>query len=564
MSSRTTKRQINELCGILSTMLQKGETAEGITSGESDKACIRLAAAKSVLRLAQRWDFHISPEIFHFIILRAKDDSSLVRRSLLDKTHKLLKEHAIPSRYASAFAMATSDCLKDLQDDSSKYIAEFVKDYSREAQVRQISGVQEGLNTDFPAYIVVANCLDRGILLRNRNPCFPPDDCQDENAYAQFCSPLLVLLQAFVNASNAAGTLDITKDSVLYLIFIFHAIKRAEDAIDVELTGKLHILAEIGNSFVTLTNHNGISASHAPGKVFLPSSLYKSNSRCLNQSCFGEYFFKRLVDIFKSNISLPASALPRRGRKCQEDSTQSSVFKDNKLILTSSKIVNLSSDGGAEPRKAEKQGTSTGGRRRKRDLSPSDSVNDYQNGVSKKSGITLEKEILSSCDSVATICGSNVSVQNLKKNNIRLMENVNVKRNINVEHSNHPRTKLRGPCSWKEISEKDEALIGQRIKFLSPVDKCFYPGTVDGYNTQNNTYKITCDSSCDVQLVCLENHSKWPNGSCLVGFAPQPRFEPRSCQSGQALCCNAQLEHFTCARGISPRASLEAFGIPLT
>ncbi|XP_070683243.1 uncharacterized protein [Malus domestica] len=189
------------------------------------------------------------------------------------------------------------------------------------------------------------------------------------------------------------------------------------------------------------------------------------------------------------NHVLPASALPRRGRKCQEDSTQSSVFKDNKLILTSSKIVNLSSDGGAEPRKAEKQGTSTGGRRRKRDLSPSDSVNDYQNGVSKKSGITLEKEILSSCDSVATIGGSNVSVQNLKKNNIRLMENVNVKRNINVEHSNHPRTKLRGPCSWKEISEKDEALIGQRIKFLSPVDKCFYPGTVDGYNTQNNTYK---------------------------------------------------------------------------
>ncbi|KAM5563349.1 hypothetical protein ABKV19_018154 [Rosa sericea] len=47
------------------------------------------------------------------------------------------------------------------------------------------------------------------------------------------------------------------------------------------------------------------------------------------------------------------------------------------------------------------------------------------------------------------------------------------------------------------------------------------------------------------------NHCKWPSGSCLVGYAPQPRFELRSCQSGQALCCNAQLEHFTCAEGIS-------------
>ncbi|XP_068341361.1 sister chromatid cohesion protein PDS5 homolog B isoform X2 [Pyrus communis] len=504
-----TKRLIDELWDILSTMLQKGETAEGITSCESDKACIKLAAAKSVLRLARRWDFHISPEIFHFTILMAKDDSPLVRRSFLDKTHKLLKEHVIPSRYACAFAMATSDCLKDLQDDSLKYIAEFVKDYSREAQVRQISGVQEGLNTDFPAYIVVFL-----IHILAHDTGFPPEDCQDEKAYAQFCGPLLALLQALVNASNADGALDVAKDSVLYLICIFRAIKRAEDAIDTELTGKLHILAEIGHSFVTLTNHNGLSLLHAPGKIFLPSSLYKSNSRCLTQSCFDEYFFKRVVDIFKSNISLkslfafqPASALPRRGRKCQEDITQSGVVKESKHIVTSSKIVNLCNDGAAEPRKTVKQGTSTGGCRRKRDLSPSDSDNGYQNGLSKKSEITLEKEILSSCDSVATVGGSNATVQNIKKNTIPLMGNFNVKRSINVEHSNDPRSNLKGPCSLKEISKKAEALIGQRIKFVSPVDKCFYSGTVDGYNAQNNTYKITCDSSGDVQLVCLESES---------------------------------------------------------
>ncbi|KAM1074484.1 hypothetical protein ACFX11_019663 [Malus domestica] len=469
------KWQIDELWDILSIMLQKGETAEGITSCESDKACIRLAAAKSVLRLARRWDFHISPEIFHFTILMAKDDSPLVRRSFLDKTHKLLKEHVIPSRYACAFAMATSDCLKDLQDDSLKYIAEFVKDYSREAQVRQISGVQEGLNTDFPAYIVVFL-----IHILAHDTGFPPEDCQDEKAYAQFCGPLLGLLQVLVNASNADGALDVAKDSVLYLICIFRAIKRAEDAIDTELTGKLHILAEIGHSFVTLTNHNALSSLHAPGKIFLPSSLYKSNSRCLTQSCFDEYFFKRVVDIFKSNLSLPAGALPRRGRKCQEDITQSGVVKDSKHIVTSSKIVNLCNDGEAEPRKAEKQGTCRGGCRRKRDLSPNDSVG-----------------------------GSNVTVQNIKKNTIPLMGNVNVKRSINVE-SNDPRSNLKGPCSLKEIGKKAEALIGQRIKFLSPEDKCFYSGTVDGYNTQNNTYKITCDGSGDVQLVCLESKSWEP------------------------------------------------------
>ncbi|XP_008219648.1 PREDICTED: sister chromatid cohesion protein PDS5 homolog A isoform X1 [Prunus mume] len=496
------KRQINVLWNILSTMLQKGETAEGITSCENDKACIRLAAAKSVLRLSRRWDFHISPEIFHFTISMAKDDSPLVRRLFLDKAHKLLKEHAIPSRYACAFAIATSDCLKDLQYDSLKYMAEFVKDYSREAQLHQISGVQEGLITDFPAYIVVFL-----IHLLAHDTSFPPVDCLDEETYARFCSPLFVLLQALINASNADGALDIVKDSVLYLICIFRAIKRSEDVIDVERTSKLHILADIGHSFVTLTNRNGLSASHAPGQILLPSSLYKSNSRSLTHSCFDEHFVKRVIQIFKSNISLPASTLPKRGRKCQEDRTQADVVKDSKLILASCKMVNLSKDGRAEAQKPEKEGNSTGGRRRKRALSPSApgsvafhdcSNNDYPSGVSKKSETSLEKEILSSCDSVATISslgGSNVSIQNVKSNT------------IDVEHSNHPRAKLKGPCSLKAISKKAEALVGQRIKFLSPVDKCFYSGTVDGYNSQKNTHKITCDSSGDVQLVCLASES---------------------------------------------------------
>ncbi|XP_021806603.1 sister chromatid cohesion protein PDS5 homolog A isoform X3 [Prunus avium] len=496
------KRQINVLWDTLSTMLQKGETVAGITSCENDKACIRLAAAKSVLRLSRRWDFHISPEIFHFTISMAKDDSPLVRRLFLDKAHKLLKEHAIPSRYACAFAMATSDCPKDLQDDSLKYMAEFVKDYSREAQLHQISGVQEGLITDFPAYIVVFL-----IHLLAHDTSFPPMDCLDEETYAQFCSPLFVLLQALINASNADGALDIVKDSVLYLICIFRAIKRSEDVIDVERTPKLHILADIGHSFVTLTNHNGLSASHAPGQILLPSSLYKSNSRCLTQSCFDEHLVKRVIQIFKSNISLPASTLPKRGRKCQEDRTQADVVQDNKLILASCKIVNLSKDGRAEAQKPEKEGNSTGGRRRKRALSPiapgsvafhDRSNNDYPSGVSKKSETSLEKEILSSCNSVATISslgGSNVSIQNVKSNT------------IDVEHSNHPRAKLKGPCSLKEISKKAEALVGQRIKFLSPVDKCFYSGTVDGYNSQNNIHKITCDSSGNVQLVCLASES---------------------------------------------------------
>ncbi|KAM5564215.1 sister chromatid cohesion protein PDS5 [Rosa sericea] len=422
------KRQVNELWDILSTMLLKGETVDSITSCESDKACqpcIRLAAAKSVLRLSRKWDFHISPEIFRLTISMAKDDSPLVRRLFLDKTHKLLKGHAIPSRYACAFAMATSDCLKDLQDDSFKYMTEFIKDYSREAQAHQISGAQEGLMTSFPAYIVVFL-----IHLLAHDKDFPHEDCQDGEIYAQFCYPLFVLLRELVNASNGDGALGILKDSVLNLICIFRAIKKAEDAIDVEKTSRLHLLADIGHSFVTSTNRNGLSSSDGPGQILLPSPLYKSNSRSLAQSCFDEHFVRRVVHIFKSDISLPSSTLPKSGQKCQENSTKSNVIKGD-------------------------MGTSTG-HRRKRALSPS-ALGADGNGASKKSEISLGKEVVSSCDSVAT--ESSLDDLNVKRNTT-MTKNVNVNRSIDEEHSNHP-----------------------------------------------STFKITCDSSGDVQVVCLETDS---------------------------------------------------------
>lgn len=39
---------------------------------ESDRDHVRLAVAKSFLRLARRWDSYISPPIFHLVILMAR------------------------------------------------------------------------------------------------------------------------------------------------------------------------------------------------------------------------------------------------------------------------------------------------------------------------------------------------------------------------------------------------------------------------------------------------------------------------------------------------------------
>lgn len=63
-------------------------------------------------------------------------------------------------------------------------------------------------------------------------------DCLHHTAakYMFLCSPLFCILQALLDASNVDGDLDVVKDAVLYLLCVFRAIKRAEDAVDVEKT----------------------------------------------------------------------------------------------------------------------------------------------------------------------------------------------------------------------------------------------------------------------------------------------------------------------------------------
>ncbi|XP_050364928.1 uncharacterized protein LOC126783494 [Argentina anserina] len=135
----------------------------------------------------------------------------------------------------------------------------------------------------------------------------------------------------------------------------------------------------------------------------------QSNSRSHAQSCFDEHLVQRVVQIFKSNICLPSSTVPKDGRKCQENSTKSNVIKGD-------------------------IGTGTG-HRRKQAFFPG-ALGSDGNGASKKSEFSLGKEVVSSCDSVAT--ESSLDDQNVRRSTTALMENVNVNRSIDKEHSNHP------------------------------------------------------------------------------------------------------------------------------
>ncbi|GAB4844181.1 hypothetical protein Ancab_037547 [Ancistrocladus abbreviatus] len=339
------REKMNQLLDILAKLLQKGEFIDGSMTCESGMDQIRLAAAKSVLKLSGKWDLHMSPQIFLSTVMMAKDASSFVRRLFLDKIHKLLKMHAIPIRYACAFSLATSDCLEDLQEASSKYLAEFIKDYSRVAWVRQTCATGGGSMIDHPAYMVV-------FLLHvlAHDPDFPHENCNDGEIYAHFCRPLSSALHALVNGQFFDGQIDLAKETFLYLRRFFQAIKRAEDAVDLQKTPKLHILADIGISVLNAMECDGVNLALAPGPVLLPSSLYRTSlpqtleeaNRCPIQVVSDENFVKKLTYVFKSNVSQPITSVKRR-KQFQKDASQLNIRDQNVVDLELYKQIDSSS-----------------------------------------------------------------------------------------------------------------------------------------------------------------------------------------------------------------------------
>ncbi|KAG4958917.1 hypothetical protein JHK87_035550 [Glycine soja] len=434
---------------------------------ESDKAHIRLAAAKAILRLARKWDLHITPDIFRFTILIAKDSSFFVRSTFLSKTQKLLKEHKLPIRFACAFALAVTDGTDDLQYQNYKYMREFIKDYSILARRRQTSAVQ-GVIIDYPAYILVFLIH---VLARNND--FPFEVCQDEKPYADLCSPLFFILQALVDISIVEGAQDIVNDAVLHVISIFRAIRKVEDAIDAQITPKLHMLAEIGIFILNEFNHGGISVLQTPGQILLPSSLYRTSSKC-PKSFFDEKFLSRVFHALKESTvphgyaQKPAKTLPKHGHKGQQDVKKSNVNIYGVLDSASSKPDDLSRREIANAKAVRpnipsvkrgkcvpSSGSGTVG------LHECSMTEKQQKIASKHCEKTIERNMLSSSDSVrfkGSLTESHVPTRKSKRAAACSSENAVTSSKHTVEPSKCRRTKRKDTCGSKPkmSSEPDE------------------------------------------------------------------------------------------------------------
>ncbi|KAK6939869.1 hypothetical protein RJ641_029400 [Dillenia turbinata] len=451
--------EISGLLDILSNLLQGNDIFNGGISSDSDKAHIRLASAKLVLRLSRRWDLHISPKLFHLTVSVAKDSSYSVCRSYLDKLHKFLKERAISSRYACAFALVSAD----LQEDALKYMTEFIKECSREARANQDQALVEESMTDYPVYILVFL-----IHVLAHDSGFPPENCQEADVYVQFCRPLAFVLRALLHDGFDYEYTKLVKTSGAYVHSIFQAIKRSEDAV-------------------------------VPRRT-------QDNLNHTAQVSMDEHILKQMTHVIASHLlqSQPFSLGGKHGQKCQD-------------------AVDLLTDGPKEgsqsthmervkSHEAAMQGITSRGRQ-KRALSPippvqSDVHSDKDHQAkrpSRNSQPVSRSEQISSCDSGSirpSLAKSQVSTCKLNLRVSAQTERAGRRGKNSNKISKSISGRVKDCCLSKDSVDTRDVRIGQRIKLWSPMEKCFYLATVQQFHSQSNSHEILYDNG-EAELLCL-------------------------------------------------------------
>uniref|UniRef100_A0A0E0CAV0 Sister chromatid cohesion protein PDS5 homolog A n=1 Tax=Oryza meridionalis TaxID=40149 RepID=A0A0E0CAV0_9ORYZ len=478
------------------------EKFKAITLCENDRPYLKLAAGKSVLQLAAIWDSQISPKLFRSVVLMARDSSYTVRKSFICKLHDLIMEHAIPIKYACAFALASTDCSRDVLTESTRYLTEVLKE-QRRLFVHHNTKRKESL-VDHPAYAVVF--LTHTLAYDKE---FPMKLCENKIS-AEFWSPLVVMLRTLVEMDDEHGH---NTSSVPILMGIFRAIQMAGDLAEAEdpaecgITHKLHILSRIGLLIVKeLDKHCKMSDS--PRHFPLPSSYFRvsGSARKTDECCQGDL----ISDSFVKRILGAHGPVHPDDTKCSDNAERVSteVAPDKEARSSLSNIVGQNASGHDKGKRNKKQDQTT--------------------------NHSLEKEKVSSCGSAGTKLSSPASLGLAKEadsiDSISLLENQNCPESRSSTGETRASETDHNYSNRRETVVKDTVtvLVGRRIRLWSARDMCYICGTVETYDQSNGFHKIIYENG-DKELVRLECQ-KWEFISDTISTVKDiPNSHPRGC-----------------------------------
>ncbi|EPS63564.1 hypothetical protein M569_11220, partial [Genlisea aurea] len=264
---------IDNIIGIIKNILLFGDISEDITSSSLDKAHLKLAAAKAVLRLSKQWDQKIPVDVFYLTLRTSEDKYPEVKKLLLSKVHQYVRDRILDPKYSCAFLLALSSSEVELEENK-RNLSDIIQ-MCQPGKGRQISLLTDSVNPPiYPESILIY--IIHSIA---HHPSFPnADDCKDVKSYEAIYRQLYVFLSMLVDV-DADGKTDASirkdKESASLLSSIFQSIRNSEDVFDSTKSKNSYALCELGMAIIKrlVGKHGELQNLSIP--VALPPMLYR-------------------------------------------------------------------------------------------------------------------------------------------------------------------------------------------------------------------------------------------------------------------------------------------------
>ncbi|XP_071689759.1 sister chromatid cohesion protein PDS5 homolog A isoform X3 [Rutidosis leptorrhynchoides] len=234
---------IDELIKDLKNILSFGEISKDIESSSVDKAHLKLASAKAILRLSKHWDTNIPVDVFYLTLRTSEVGYPEVKKLFLNKIHQYIKDRSLDPKYACAFILGFDPRRSVQVEKSENRNLNDIIQMCQQGKARQVSAQSDGNSSVvLPDYI-----LPFLIHALAHHPAFPDiDECKDVKAYEPTFRKLYLFFStlALGDEEGKPGK-GLKKEEVVSVLSILQSIRSSEDAVDSNVSKKLYAICDL-------------------------------------------------------------------------------------------------------------------------------------------------------------------------------------------------------------------------------------------------------------------------------------------------------------------------------
>lgn len=346
---------IDDLLQILKSMLSYGEMSEDIESSSVDKAHLRLASAKAVLRLSKQWDNKIPVDVFHLTLRTPEISFPQAKKLFLSKVHQYVKDRLLDAKYACAFSFSITESKSPEFEEEKQNLADIIQMH-HQMKARQIS-VQSDANslTTYPEYIIP-------YLVHTfaHHSCPNIDECKDVKAFELVYRRLYFIISMLIHKDEDVKSEASNKESISVIISIFHSIKCSEDIVDAAKSKNSHAICDLGLSITKRLSRKEDDIQGVFSSVSMPSMLYKPYEKIEGDDSLASERQTWLADesVLTHFESLKLETHEMVGSEIARDEALDDLEKDGNEVPLGKMIQRLKSQG-AKGGKAKKKKSSS-------------------------------------------------------------------------------------------------------------------------------------------------------------------------------------------------------------